>query len=439
MIALHLDVTTRKKSRYEFKIRTGEVSKEVVKGFLITTQQYGFAVEQLNFLGSRNRLSHSKRREINPNHDTVSRSETEATETTREEQDETESEIAETTEFQDVISTVSPLSNPGQIPDIDDVNRLLAEGRKMRAIERIKEEIRNENPLASDVEQRRAETVNQQDTALQAQQGEQPNQDEEDSENQSRPQLRATRARRPPQHYGEVVPSILKKLFYARGEDSPQALFTVTNVSMEEKTINREMLINSREEELKGWREFQVVREVPLSEMIKCNVRPLLIKWVDVFKHSTRGVKKLKSRLCIMGNQKDATKLQAYSPSVSREMVLLALNVIARNGWSVIDVKQAFLQSDELTREVFVLPPQEAGLGYQTVWKLRVAVYGLADASRQWYQTVKRMLLGCGMKEVTGEPSLLYSTSEQGHINGILTAHVDDFLYGGNQEFHNQI
>ncbi len=149
----------------------------------------------------------------------------------------------------------------------------------------------------------------------------------------------------------------------------------------------------------------------------------------------------MKSRLCIMGNQEDASKLQTYSPTVSKEMVLLSLNVMARRDWMVytIDVKQAFLQSDELSREVFVLPPQEAGLGDQTVWKLRVAVYGLADASRQWYQTAKRLLEECGMKEVAGEPTLFYSVDEDGHIIGVLAAHVDDFLYGGNEKFHRQM
>ncbi len=106
------------------------------------------------------------------------------------------------------------------------------------------------------------------------------------------------------------------------------------------------------------------------------------------------------------------------------------------NTANTIDVKQAFLQSDELTREVFVLPPQEAGLGDQTVWKLRVAVYGLADASRQWYKTVKRMLTDCGLHEVMGEPSLFYYTNDQAEMCGVLAAHVDDFLFGGNHEFH---
>ncbi len=60
----------------------------------------------------------------------------------------------------------------------------------------------------------------------------------------------------------------------------------------------------------------------------------------------------MKSRLCIMGNQEDASKFQMYSPTVSKEMALLSWNVMARKDWTVytIDVKQAFLQSDELMK-----------------------------------------------------------------------------------------
>ncbi len=104
-----------------------------------------------------------------------------------------------------------------------------------------------------------------------------------------------------------------------------------------------------------------------------------------------------------------------------------------------LDVKQAFLQSDELEWEVYILPPIEAGLDDKTVWKLRVAVYGLADASREWYKTSRRLLNECGLMEVTTEPSLFYSVDEQGRLDGILAAHVDDFLYGGEINFLNKV
>ena len=122
-------------------------------------------------------------------------------------------------------------------------------------------------------------------------------------------------------------------------------------------------------------------------------------------------------------------------------MTLLTVHVIACNRWKIrtLDVKQAFLQSDEIEREVYVLPPPEAALGEETLWKLRVAVYGLADASREWYRTTKRMLKDCGLQEVKNEPSLFYSIDRDGKLDGVLAALVDDTLYGGEVSFLNKI
>ncbi len=77
----------------------------------------------------------------------------------------------------------------------------------------------------------------------------------------------------------------------------------------------------------------------------------------------------MKSRFCILGNLENAHKLQTYSPTVSKEMMLLTVHVIACKSWKIrtLDLKQAFLQSDELEREVYVLPVPEAGLGEKTV------------------------------------------------------------------------
>ncbi len=108
----------------------------------------------------------------------------------------------------------------------------------------------------------------------------------------------------------------------------------------------------------------------------------------------------MKLRLVIKGCQEDPTCLHSYPPTASREMLIVALNIIAKREWRVntLDVKQAFLQSDDINREVYVIPPPEANLGDETIWKLRVAVYGLADASRNWYLTSKRLLAAVGIR-----------------------------------------
>ncbi len=111
-------------------------------------------------------------------------------------------------------------------------------------------------------------------------------------------------------------------------------------------------------------------------------------------------------------------------------MLVIALNLIAKNGWRIttLDVKQAFLELDEIDREVYVILPPEANLGEETIWKLRVAVHSLADASRNWHLTSKRLLASVGIRECSIESSLYYSLNGCGELEGILVAHVDDFF-----------
>ena len=53
------------------------------------------------------------------------------------------------------------------------------------------------------------------------------------------------------------------------------------------------------------------------------------------------------------------------------------------NKWRIetMDVEKAFLQSCDLKREVYLRPPKEAvGDDKSTLWRIKTAVYGLADA-----------------------------------------------------------
>ena len=52
---------------------------------------------------------------------------------------------------------------------------------------------------------------------------------------------------------------------------------------------------------------------------------------------------------------------------------------------SVIDVTTAFLQGRPKERDVYLKPPKTAMEDPNTVWKLNVTVYGLADAQKAWF------------------------------------------------------
>lgn len=55
--------------------------------------------------------------------------------------------------------------------------------------------------------------------------------------------------------------------------------------------------------------------------------------------------------------------------------------ITAQKKWKLnsIDIKTAFLQGEEIDREIYVLPPKEALTN--KVWLLKKCIYGLGDAS----------------------------------------------------------
>ena len=94
-----------------------------------------------------------------------------------------------------------------------------------------------------------------------------------------------------------------------------------------------------------------------------------------------------------------------------------------------MDIKAAFLQGRDITRNVYVKPPLEANCDKNTLWKLNKSVYGLKDASREWYLTIKTLLMNQGCKQLLTDPSA-FCYYENDVLSGVFLMHVDDFFYG---------
>ena len=90
-----------------------------------------------------------------------------------------------------------------------------------------------------------------------------------------------------------------------------------------------------------------------------------------------------------------------------------------------------------LGRNVYLIPPIEAE-SKNLVWGLNTCIYGLLDASRNWYQSVKDELTKIGLKTSRYVPAVFYYYVKN-ELQGVLAAHVDDFCWGGNQIFIDNI
>ena len=142
-----------------------------------------------------------------------------------------------------------------------------------------------------------------------------------------------------------------------------------------------------------------------------------------------------KARLVVKGFEKvRKDEILKDSPTYSKENLLVVFSAIAQKKWKLnsLGIKAAFLQGENIDRELYVLPPKEANT--DKIWLLKKCTYGLVDASRPWYNIVKQVLLSLGFKMLKADQSLFYcqNNNEQ---EGIITIHVDDFLSARNKVF----
>ncbi|KAL6481141.1 hypothetical protein MHYP_G00092210 [Metynnis hypsauchen] len=187
----------------------------------------------------------------------------------------------------------------------------------------------------------------------------------------------------------------------------------------------------AKQEEIKNWQDNDVFVEVENAGQ-KC----VSTRWVCTLKETPKGIVP-KARLVARGFEElNRQELQKDSPTCAAESLRLLLAVICQNLWQVhsMDIKSAFLQGVELSRDIYIRPPPEAA-SENVIWKLKKCVYGLADASLYWYNKVKAIILSTGGKMSQVDPAVFYWLDKEYKVTGVLACHVDDFLWAGSQDF----
>ena len=214
-----------------------------------------------------------------------------------------------------------------------------------------------------------------------------------------------------------------------KDEDKKENSESVNFLELKESEENKEEIEAAKKAEMDNFDEYQAFEEVPYNGQQVLGSRYVITKKDDG---------SVKPRFVIKGFQEE-DKAQADSPTASRETLKLFLSIVANEKWTLksYDVRSAFLQSDNIKREVYVKPPPERARN-GIVWKLKKPVYGLVDASRQWFLTIKDFLTSLGMKQSLGDSCLFYYRMEE-KLEGIIISHVDDFLAAGSEVFHKNI
>ena len=184
--------------------------------------------------------------------------------------------------------------------------------------------------------------------------------------------------------------------------------------------------------ELSCWIENNVYEEVDANDqsVISC-------RWV-ITNNTNDDTDSIKARLVARGFEDDDLDRKVDSPTASKESIRIIFALIASNKWipRIMDVKRAFLQGNPLQRNVYLKPPKEANT--DKLWRLNKAVYGLNEASRKWYNRIKSELIAIGMKKSLYDEALFY-WKKDGIIEGLMSLHVDDILYGGSEQFEEEV
>ena len=195
-------------------------------------------------------------------------------------------------------------------------------------------------------------------------------------------------------------------------------------------SIEADIFAGSKQAEMDKWKKMKVYTEVEDLGQKRIGTR-----WVCTERLKGGNIE-TKARLCARGCE-DPEDVVTDSPTCEKDNVRVLLSIAASHSWEIhsIDFKSAYLQGEDLDRDIFLTPPAEANTN--KLWKLKKCVYGINDAGRKWYNQLRHDLTSLGA-EVSSLDQAVFFKREQGKLAGIIVLHVDDTLWAGNQNFSEQ-
>lgn len=153
---------------------------------------------------------------------------------------------------------------------------------------------------------------------------------------------------------------------------------------------------------------------------------------VDAFGFPTKA----KARLVARGDmQKEYIDFgDLYAPTVASSSVRMLAALACELDLELchFDIDQAFVRAP-LKEDIFMRLPEGCGALSGKIVQLNKSLYGLRQASREWYALLKKCLLALGFEQCMAD-SCVFRLVEDGEVVLILVVHVDDIFAVGTKE-----
>lgn len=145
---------------------------------------------------------------------------------------------------------------------------------------------------------------------------------------------------------------------------------------------------------------------------------------------------KAKARLVARGDmQKEYIDFsELYAPTVSAACVRMLAGLACEFDLELchFDIDQAFVRAP-LKEDIFMHLPEGCGSLSGKVVQLNKSLYGLRQASREWYAMLKKCLLALGFEQCKAD-ACVFRLIEEGEVVLILVEHLDDIFAVGKKE-----